>query len=47
MRAMAGLGYPRFEQLSAAAFQKGSFPDLDDAILVGRVERRAIQQMLN
>ena len=43
MRTMAGLGYPRFEQLSAAAFQKGSLPDLGDAISLGRPERLAMK----
>jgi hypothetical protein len=37
-----GLGHPRFEHLSAAAFQKGSAPDLDDAISVGQEERLAL-----
>jgi hypothetical protein len=32
MRTMAGLGYLRFEHLSAAAFQKRPVLDLDDVM---------------
>jgi hypothetical protein len=39
---MLELGYPGFDHLSAAAFQKGSMPDLDDAIRLGRSERLAM-----
>lgn len=37
-RTMAGLDFPRFEHLLAAAFQKGSMPGLDGAISIGRSE---------
>jgi hypothetical protein len=30
-------------QLFAAAFQTGSLPDLDDALEIGRAERKAIK----
>ena len=39
---MSELGYPRFEHLSASAFQAGPIPNLDDAIRLGRSERVAI-----
>jgi hypothetical protein len=38
-RTMSELGYPRFEHLSASAFQTGPLHNLDDAIRHGRSER--------
>jgi hypothetical protein len=38
-RSIKELGHPRFEHLSAAAFQRGSMPDLEDAIMIGRYKR--------
>jgi hypothetical protein len=43
MATMRGLGYPRFEMLSAAAFQRSLLPDLDAAITIGRSERLAMK----
>jgi hypothetical protein len=42
MATMESLGYPRFEHLSAAGFQRGNLPNLDDAIALGRGEVRAL-----
>jgi hypothetical protein len=42
MRTTEALGHPCFEHLSAAAFQRGSMPDLDDAIRLGHSERLEI-----
>jgi hypothetical protein len=39
---MSELGFPRFEHLSAAAFQTGPLPNLEDAIRLGRSERLAM-----
>jgi hypothetical protein len=44
---MKGLGFPRFEHLSASAFQKGSMPNLDDAISIGRNERQVFSAFAN
>jgi hypothetical protein len=41
-RTMSELGYPRFEHLSASAFQTGPLPNLDDAIRLGKTERLAM-----
>jgi hypothetical protein len=43
MATMRGLGYGRYEHLSAAAFQHSVLPDLDDAITLGRAERLAMK----
>lgn len=42
MGMMKGLGYPRYELLSASAFQYSYLPNLDDAIALGRSERLAL-----
>ena len=39
---MRGIKHPRFEQLSAAAFQLTNVPDLDAAVTIGRSERLAM-----
>jgi len=42
MGMMKGLGYPRYEMLSASAFQNSNLPSLDDAISIGHSERLAL-----
>jgi hypothetical protein len=43
MATMRGLGFGRYEHLSASAFQHSVLPDLDDAITLGRAERLAMK----
>jgi hypothetical protein len=43
MATMRGLGYGRYELLSASAFQTGNLPNLDDAISLGHAERIAMK----
>ncbi len=40
---MRGIKHPRFEQLSAAAFQLTNAPDLAAAVTLGRAERQALR----
>jgi hypothetical protein len=40
---MRGIKHPRFEQLSAVAFQLTNAPDLDAAVTLGRAERLALR----
>lgn len=44
MATMRGLGYGRYELLSASAFQGGNLPNLDDAISLGQTERLAMSR---